>query len=217
MKETNKQFAVIGLGRLGTAIVETLSKHNCDVLAIDINKECVDRVSEVATRAIIADATDVNVLTSLGIDNFDVVVVAIGENIEMSIMTTVLLKDLGVKYIVAKAKNKIHEEILTKLGVDKVILPEAEMGMRVATNLINKHILDYIEFSTDYSILELEVKQEWIGKSLITLNLRTKENINVIAIKKTTENGGINVSPKPEYVIKEDDILIGIVSNDTNI
>jgi len=126
-------------------------------------------------------------------------------------MTAVLLKELGVKYIVAKAKNKRHKAVLEKLGVDKVILPEAEMGMRIAMNLMNKNILDYIEFSTDYSIVELKPKPEWIGKNLIVLNLRTKYGINVIAIKK---HGQVDVMPTPEYVIKSDDIIVSIIRSD---
>ena len=140
-----RQFVVIGIGRFGGAIAETLSRLGHEVLAIDTDEEVIQKISDKVTHAVAADATDESVLKSLGVRNFDVAVVAIGSDIQSSIMTTLMLKELGIRYVVAKAQNELHARVLMKIGADKIVFPERDMGERVAHNLISSNILDYIE------------------------------------------------------------------------
>ena len=155
MKKKNKQFAVIGLGRFGVSVARTLFKGGYEVLAIDSNEERVQKISSEVTHVVQADTTDENALKALGIRNFDVVVVAIGEDVQANVLTTLLLKELGVNYIVAKAKNELHGKMLEKIGADRVVYPERDMGQRVAHNLVSTNVLDYIELSPDLSLVEV--------------------------------------------------------------
>ena len=156
-----RQYVIIGCGRFGSSVAKTLYKMGHDVLAIDSNEEIVQYISEEVTHAIQADATDERVLKSLGIRNFDVAIITIGSNIQSSIMATLIVKELGVKYVVAKAHNEIHAKLLLKIGADRVVFPERDMGMRVAHNLVSSNILDYIELSPEYSIMEITPPNEW--------------------------------------------------------
>lgn len=203
----NKQFVVIGLGRFGTSVAKTLYALGHDVLAVDINEDSVQDISDEVTHAVQMDATDENALRTLGLRNFDVAVVTIGANLQASIMVTLLVKELGVKHIIAKANSDIQSRVLYKIGADRVILPEKDMGVRVAHNLVSTSILDYIELSPDYSIIEIESPKEWHNKSLRELSLRTKYGINVMAIKTRND---INITPNADGVIKEDDIVVAI-------
>ncbi|SKA89048.1 trk system potassium uptake protein TrkA [Caloramator quimbayensis] len=202
-----KQFVVIGLGRFGSSIAQTLYSLGNEVLAIDTDEETVQSISNSVTHAVQADATDEATLRSLGIRNFDVAVVTIGSDIQSSIMITLLCKELGVKYVIAKAHNEMHAKVLYKIGADRVVFPERDMGVRVAHNLCSSNILDYIELSPDYSIMEIEAISEWEGKSLRELSMRSKYGINVMAIKR---NNDINISPTAEDVIKHGDVLVVI-------
>ena len=204
-----KSFAVIGCGRFGSSIARTLYNLGNEVMAIDINEERVQEISEEVTHAVQADIMDENVLKDLGLRNFDVVIVSIGSDIEASIMATLIAKELGVKRVIAKALSDIHGKVLYKIGADKVIFPERDMGIKVAHNLVSTNILDFIELSPDYSILEITAIEEWENKSLEQLRLPTKYGINVMAIKR--ENT-INVSPNGEYIISKGDILVVIGS-----
>ncbi len=206
-----KQFVVIGCGRFGSSVAKTLYKMGNDVLAIDGNEEIVQSISEEVTHAVQADATDEHALRSLGIRNFDVAVITIGSNIQSSIMATLIAKELGVKYVVSKAQNELHAKVLYKIGADRVVFPERDMGIRVAHNLVASNILDYIELAPDYSIMEISALLEWEGKSLIDLDIRSKYGINVMAIKHGDK---INVSPKANDVIDKGDILVVIGHND---
>lgn len=205
-----RQYVIIGCGRFGSSVAKTLYKMGHDVLAIDSNEEIVQYISEEVTHAIQADATDERVLKSLGIRNFDVAIITIGSNIQSSIMATLMVKELGVKYVVAKAHNEIHAKLLLKIGADRVVFPERDMGMRVAHNLVSSNILDYIELSPEYSIMEITPPNEWIGNTLLDLNIRSKYGINVVAIKSDDE---ISVSPIAMDRINEGDILVVIGHN----
>ncbi|NLK95410.1 MAG: TrkA family potassium uptake protein [Clostridiales bacterium] len=206
---SKKQFIVIGLGRFGTSVARTLYELGNDVLVIDNNEDLVQDISDSVTHAVQMDATDENALRSLGLRNFDVAVVTIGDNIQASVMVTLLVKELGVKYIIAKGNSDLHAKVLYKIGADRVILPEKDMGVRVAHNLVSSNILDYIELSEDYSIMEIQVLDEWCNKPIKDLKLRSKYGINVMAIKR---NDNINLNPSADDLIKENDILVAIGS-----
>lgn len=208
---TKKQYAIIGMGRFGSSVANSLNKLGFEVLAIDSSEQRIQEVAGMVTHAVSADCTDEEALKALGIRNFDVVVVAIGQDIQASILTTLILKDLGVPMIVAKAQNELHGKVLSKIGADKVVFPERDMGMRVAHNLISPNILDYIELSDDYSIVELRASHNLIGQSLAELDIRKKHGCNVMAIKN---DGKFNISPGPHDPITEGDILIIVGQND---
>lgn len=201
----DKQFAVIGLGRFGKSVARTLSTLGYDVLAIDSSEHEVQEIANDVAHTVQLDARDEDALKALGIRNFDVVIVAIGEDIQSNILVTVILKDLGVKYVVAKAQNHIHGKVLKKIGADRVIYPEKDMGIRLAYNLATSNIMDIIEMSEDYSIIEIAAPSRFVNKSIGELNLRANYGINVIAIKK---NDSIIAAPGANTVIEENDILI---------
>lgn len=205
----NKQFVVIGLGRFGESVAKTLYGLGHDVLAVDMDEDLVQEISDSVTHAVQMDATDESALRTLGLRNFDVAVVTIGSNIQASVMVTLLVKDLGVKYIIAKGQSDLHAKVLYKIGADRVVLPEKDMGVRVAHNLVSASILDYIELSPDYSMMEMKALKEWDGKNINELKLRSKYGINVMAIKKGDE---INISPSADEVISSDDIIVAIGS-----
>ncbi|ELC8352539.1 TrkA family potassium uptake protein [Clostridium perfringens] len=206
---SSKQFVIIGLGRFGSSVAKTLYALGHDVLAIDSNEDLVQEISDSVTHAVQMDATDENALRTLGLRNFDVAVVTIGANIQASVMATLLVKDMGIKYIIAKGNSDLHAKVLYKIGADRVILPEKDMGVRVAHNLVSSSILDYIELSPDYSIIEIESPKEWYEKSMKELSLRSKYGINVMAIKRNNE---VNISPDADDVINKDDIVVAIGS-----
>lgn len=206
-----RQFAVIGCGRFGSSVAKTLYGLGYDVMAIDRNEDVVQSMADSVTHAIQADGTDEASIKALGIRNFDVVVVTIGSDIQSSILITLIVKELGVKYVIAKAQNELHGKVLYKSGADRVVFPERDMGVRVAHNLVSSNILDYIELAPDYSIMEISALEEWEGKTLLDLNMRGKYGINVMAIKHGTE---INISPRASDAIYKDDILVVVGNND---
>lgn len=208
-----KQFVVIGIGRFGSALAKRLYDLGHDVLVIDTDEDEIQKISDKVTHAVTADASDEGVLKSLGVRNFDVAVVAIGSDIQASIITTLMLKDIGVKYVVAKALNDLHAKVLYKVGADRVVFPERDMGERVAHNLIATNILEFIELSPEYSIIEFTVPHNWIGKNLRDLNLRVKYGVNVVALKGSNDDT-INAAPMADDSIKEDTILVVIGSNE---
>lgn len=202
-----KQYVVIGLGRFGTSVAETLYNLGNDVLVIDIDEESVQNISNNVTHAIQADATDEVALREVGVRNFDVAIVSVGSDIQASIMATILLKELGIKQVVAKATNAMHAKVLKKIGANKVVFPEKDMGVRVAHGLVFSNILEYIELSPDYSIAEFISPEEWNGKSLQELNIRGEFGINVVAIRRESE---VDVTPFPTEVINKDDVIVAI-------
>lgn len=206
-----KQYVVIGLGRFGESVAKTLYSLGNDVLVIDKDEELVQDIADSVTHAVQMDATDENALRTLGLRNFDVAVVTIGSNIQASVMVTLIVKELGVKYIIAKGNSDLHAKVLYKIGADRVILPEKDMGVRVAHNLVSSSIIDYIELSPDYSIIEIEALPEWLGKGLRELKLRSSYGINVMAIKS---DGDINLSPSADTIIEAGDVIVAIGSGE---
>jgi len=206
----NKQYAVIGLGRFGSGIVSTLLEAGNEVLAIDTNEERVNEFIDSATHAVIADSTDEVALKAIGIRNFDTVIVAIGNDMQASILTVLLLKELGIKKIVAKALNKRHGEVLKKVGADQIVFPEWDMGERVAHQLMLPNVLNFIELAKDYSIEEIKAPSNMAGKSLKELNIRAKFDLTVIAINS---KGKVNISPSPDELIQKEDVLVMIGEN----
>lgn len=204
-----KTFAVIGCGRFGAAVAKTLYELGNEVMAIDISEEAINELSDEVTIGIQADVKDEKALKDIGLSNCDAAIISIASDIEASIMSTLIAKEMGIKRVIAKAQSEMHGKILYKIGADKVIFPERDMGVRVAHNLSSTHILDFIELSQEYSILEITALREWENKSLSQLKLPTKYRINVMAIRR---NNSINISPSGEEVIQKDDIIVVIGS-----
>ena len=205
----NKQYVVLGLGVFGSTVTKTLSQYGCEVLAIDKNPECVQRISEFATRAVIGDFTDKQFLIDLGIEGFDVGIVATGTHLEESLLGVLNLKELGVNMIIAKAKNKRFKDILEKIGADRVVRPEKEMGSRVARSILRKNIIDLIEIDENYSVVEMKVPQAWVGNTLLNLNLRKNYGINILG-KRNMDTMKLDVSIDPDYEIHMNDHFLMI-------
>ncbi|MFD1178132.1 potassium channel family protein [Paenibacillus puldeungensis] len=208
-----QQFVVIGLGRFGSSLALELMDLGYEVLGIDRNEELVDEMSDHLTHAVVADATDEEVLKSLGVRNFDCGVVAIGNDIQMSILAAILLKDLGIKTVVAKAISVLHGRALEKLGVDRVIFPERDMGVRVAHQLVTPNLVDYIELSKEYSIVEMKVPACLDQKSVGELNPRARFGCSIVAIHR---NNGILVAPTAMDQLNTGDIMV-IIGSKKNI
>ena len=180
----NRTYAVLGLGRYGRAVAEELVKSGAEVIAIDENEEYVNDASAVIPICKCADITDSEVIEKLGIANVDVVIVAMAGNLEASVMAVTLCKEVGVPTVIAKSSNELHQKILSRVGADRVVFPEKESGTRLAKNILSSGFADLIELSEDISMVELEVKTEWEGKTLLQLDLRKKYSMNVVAIRK---------------------------------
>lgn len=205
-----KTYAILGLGIFGSTIAKTLSEYHCEVIGIDTDLSCVERVAEFATQAVQADFTDIEQLRELGIQDVDVAVVATGSQLESAIMAVLHLKELGVPYIVAKAKNKLYMQILLKVGADKVIRPEKEMGERVAKTLLSRNVVDMIDIDEDYSIMELTAPKEWVGFALKNLDVRNKFGLNILGVRNG-EEAKLNFNINGDYVVKTNDQLLVIV------
>lgn len=202
-----KTYAVIGLGRFGAAVALELSRLGKEVLAVDRDPELVQQVADHVTQAVVADAQDEAVLKSLGLRNVDCVVVAIGCDVAASILITMFCKEMGIGRVVCKAGCEEHKRALLKVGADRVVIPEKEMGVKLAQNLASRNVMDYIELSEAYSIMELSTPALWQGKSLRELNIRAKYDISVIAMRRGTK---VIVSPGAEEVVQEADILVAL-------
>jgi trk system potassium uptake protein TrkA len=208
-----KSFAVIGLGRFGGSICRTLTDEGMEVLAIDKNEERVNEFAMIASHAVVGDTTDEAVLKSLGIRNFDHVIVAIGDDIQSSILTTLILKELGVARITAKAQNDYHEKVLRKIGADSVVHPERDMGKRIANNMASSNVVDYLELSDEHSIVEIVANRRLSGHTIIDLDIRKKYGLNIVAIKRGEE---IIVSPQAKEILHDNDVLI-VIGTDQDI
>lgn len=206
----HKQFVVIGLGRFGVSVAETICKLGHEVLVIDNNEHAIQSIMHNVTHAVQADAREEETLMSLGVRNFDAAIVAIGDDLEANILITLMLKEMKVPYIVAKAQSIQHGKVLEKIGADKIIYPEKDMGIRLAHNLTGSNVMDFIEVSANQSVYELIAPALFINKTLGQLNLRAAHGVSVIAIKRGTE---IIVAPGSDTQIKEKDVLIVIGEN----
>jgi len=183
----NKPYAVLGLGRYGKAVAEELVKNGAEVLAVDIDQHNVNNAIETVPVCKCADITEPEVIKRLGISNIDVVIVAMANNLEASVMAVTLCKEAGVETVIVKCGNEMHQKILSRVGADKVIFPEKESGTRLAKNLLTSGFSEMIELSDEVSMVEINVKNEWVGKTLIELSLRKKYDINVVAIRNGDE------------------------------
>lgn len=205
-----RQFIVIGLGRFGSSLVRTLIQNGHEVLAVDKDEQLVQDISGVATHAVQADCTDEGVLKELGARNFTHAIVAIGDDLQASILATLLLKELHIPKVTAKAKNEIHGQVLSKIGADHIVYPERDMAARLGNQLSSDNLIDYIELSQDHNLVELKAPPAMNGKSLSQLNIRAKYGCTIMAIKKGND---MNISPNAEDEISTGDILVIIGSN----
>ncbi len=200
-----KSYIVIGLGRFGSEAARRLCELGCEVLAMDTNSDLVQQLSSEVTHAVVGDARDKEVLRALGARDFDCGIVAIGDSLADSVLATMNLKELGVPYVVCKAHDDTHRQVLNKLGADRVVIPEQENAARLARSLSSPNVLDYIELSEDYGIIEVPAPERWLEKSLQELNVRAKLGVNILAVKRA---GGITVSPAAQFRISVGDILV---------
>lgn len=201
----NKSFAVLGMGKFGLSVAHELYEAGADVLAVDRNKERLQSVAQYATYAVAADIEDAEAVDSLGLSNMDGVVIAVTENLNASILATIYAKEAGVPYVVAKAKDETHIKILKKLGADMTVLPEYESGIRIARHLVTGNILNFVELSADIRMVEISIREEWAGHSLKELDLRKREHINVIAIRK---RGEISTDLDPDQPLERESSML---------
>ena len=211
MKKKNS-YAVVGMGRFGSSVAKELSKSGADVLAIDLNEERVRLIAEHVTYAVKADITDAETVASLGLSNMDAVVVAVTRSMDASIMATIMAKENGAPYVIAKAMDEMHAKILRKVGADRVIIPEKESGIRIAKGLMNGKFLDFFELSEHISMVEIPIQEEWIGKNLRQLDFRREHSVNVIAYEEEGKEVIVNIPP--DMPLKKGSIWItGTVEN----
>ncbi len=206
-----KQFAVIGLGRFGKSVARSLVETGNEVLGIDIDEETVQNFLESVSHAVQADATDEKTLRALGLQDFDSVIVAIGEDMQASVLITLILKEMGIKNLLAKALNESHGKVLERVGADNVVYPERDMGVRVARNLAGHIILDYLELDPSSSIIEIKTPKWMIGKTLGQLELRKKYGISIIGISR---KGVLNINPGPNDQLDSGDLLAVLGRNE---
>lgn len=211
-KSRQKEYVVIGLGRFGSSVAKQLEANGCKVLAIDRNEQHIRQIAEYVTLAMCLDVGDEEVLEELGGRNFDGAVISIGHSLDASVLATIWAKEQGIKQVIAKAYDETQGKILAKIGADEIVYPEMETGVHLANNLAFNNLVDTIELSSEYSIGEVTILTDWIGKSLIELKLRDKYDVNVIAIKR---NGSLIVNPAADAPNKKDDIFVLLGTNNT--
>ena len=205
-----KTFVVIGLGRFGTAVARELSALGHEVLALDLDEIKVQRVADKVTHAVTGDARDINVLKALGVRNFDCAVVAMGSDVGNSALFTLNLKELGLRQVVCKAQSHVHQRVLEKIGADRVIFPEHEMGVKLAQGLSSSSILNFIEFSEDYGIVELAIPHSWQGKTIRELDVRNAYHVNIIAVRKKEAPSTLNVAPGANCALEVGDNVVAV-------
>ena len=206
-----KQYAVFGLGSFGESVAVTLQELGCEVVVVDNHMERIEAISPYVSYAAQADIEDPEVIRSLGARNLDGVIVAVADDMEASIMATLVSKEIGVPYVLAKAKNELHAKVLKKIGADSIIFPEKEIGQSVARNLVSGEFVDWISLSPDYSITEIAVPEKWIGKSLSEIDVRRTKDVNVVGVRIGEK---IQVTIDPKEPLQKDMMLIMIGSNE---
>lgn len=206
-----KTYAVFGLGRYGVAVARELVNNGVEVIAVDADERIVNAAADELPICKCADITDPEVIRQLGISNVDVVIIAMANNLEASVMAVTLCKEIGVKTVIAKSANEMHQKILTRVGADKVVFPENESGIRLAKNLLSSGFVDMVSLAKNVSMIELDMKPEWVGKNLIELNLRKKYSINVVAIRK---GESVSVDIDPHAPLQVEDKLIVIANTE---
>lgn len=205
-----KEFVVIGVGEFGTNVAITLAEFGAVVMAVDKEEKALELIADQVTYTICADASNPEVLKTLGIRNYDGAIVGMGHDLETSVLITMQLKEIGMPYIMVKAATELEGRILHKVGADKVIFPDRETGIRVANQIVNGNYFEAIELSDSYSIVEVDAPEAWIGKTLQELNIRAKYNLNVIGIRSLDE---MNPAPGANDILKEGDLLIVLGHN----
>ena len=203
----HKSYAVFGLGRYGFSVAKELAQSGADILAVDSNQSLVDEAIDFIPICKCADVTDPDVIKALGISSIDIVIIAMANNLEASVLATTLCKEAGVKTVIVKCADEMHQKILSRVGADKVVIPEKESGVRLAKNLLSSGFVDLVELSNNLSMVEIDVKDSWVGKSLLELNLRKKYSLNVIAIR---QQGKASVDINPTAPLEKDMSLIVI-------
>lgn len=211
MSITNKTYAIFGLGRYGSAVATELVSSGADVIAIDINNDVVDNMSTLLPTCKCADVTDPEVIKRLGISNIDTVIIAMANRLEASVMAIMLCKEAGVDTVIVKCANEMHKKIYEKIGADKVVFPESESGIRLAKNLLSSGFIDMVDLTNNVSMIELDVKDEWVGRTLAELNLRKKYSLNVVAIRN---NNAVTTSIDPNMALEK--VMTLIVIADTS-
>lgn len=209
MKKKIEQIAVIGLGKFGMSVAKLLSKYDCDVLAIDESDSLIEEAVPYVTRAIKLNAIDTEALKAVGIRNFDIAIVGIGDNIEASLIITLTLKEMGIPNIIAKARDEKHAKLLEMIGVNKIVQPEIDSAIRLVSTITTKYVKEKMELSKDYSMIEIYAPKAWIGKTFSELALRQKHNINVVCAKREGEV----IFPTASYKIEETDSLLIMAAN----
>ena len=208
-----KRFCVIGLGKFGQSLAETLAAAGSQVMIIDTDADKITALADVVTNAVIGDPTNENVLRSAGITDYDCAIVCLTTNINANILLTIMLKELGVKKVVARAMNEGHRKVLERIGADMIVFPEQDMGEKLGYMLTKNNITDFVEFA-DYKIVELSVPESWIGKSLLELDLRRRYHVNVIAVSRA--DGSVDVSPSPDKAFTKGD-RVSVIGSDSDI
>ncbi len=208
-----KTYAVFGLGRYGTAVAKELVNNGMEVIAVDTEQKIVNDAAAYLPVCKCADVTDAEVISRLGMDSIDTVIVCMASNLEASVMAITLCKEAGVKTVIAKCANEMHQKIMLRVGADQVVFPETESGIRLAKNLLSSGFIDMISLSKDVSMVEIDVKKEWVGKNLIELNLRKKYGLNIVAVK---HGEAVSVNVNPEQRLDEEATLI-VIANTANL
>jgi trk system potassium uptake protein len=218
MTNRRKQFAVIGLGTFGSSVAKALETHGAQVVGVDLNEEKVQEIAPQITQAVVADATEEKALRSLGIPDMDVCIVSIGENMEASILVTLLLREVGAKSVMVKGLNELHGRVLAKIGADRVVFPEQDMALKLVESLVSPNIFDEIQLSPEYTIIELAAPKAFVGQTLSAISLRARYGVSVVAIKKKvpilTDAGETdfkeetNIAPAADDEVAEGDVLV---------
>lgn len=213
-KAQKKQYAVLGLGIFGSTVAKTLSQYDCEVLALDNDLKCVNRMADIVTQAMQCDITDIDQLRTSGVSECDVAIVGMGNHLEETVLAIINLKELGVPYVVAKAKNKRYMQIFMNVGADRIVRPEKEMGRQIAKSLLSNNIVEMLDIDDEYSVVEIEAPFSWVGKSLKDLDVRRRYRINVLGIRRPRDKK-LSLNPSAEYIIDACDHLVVVADSET--